>query len=151
MSNVGGGEVLVTLLVALLVLGPDKLPEAARNAGKMMRQVKQLSSGFQQEIREALDDSPSSQPPSGVPGTSSGPALPPLGESADLSVAAAEATAAGEVTSAPESATAVPGAGEAGPGGPRSTVDEMTELAAEEQRNDPQPDISFDGPGDSFG
>ena len=34
--NVGAGELLVVLLVALLVLGPDKLPQAARNVGKAM-------------------------------------------------------------------------------------------------------------------
>jgi len=56
MFNVGGGEVLVILLVALLVLGPNKLPEAARQVGQAMGHVRRLSSGFQRELREAMDD-----------------------------------------------------------------------------------------------
>ncbi len=35
MFNVGGGEVLVILLIAIIVLGPDKLPNAAKQAGKL--------------------------------------------------------------------------------------------------------------------
>ena len=35
MGNLGGGEILVILLVALLVLGPSKLPDAARQLGKI--------------------------------------------------------------------------------------------------------------------
>ena len=34
MGNIGGGEILVILLVALIVFGPDKLPEVARQVGK---------------------------------------------------------------------------------------------------------------------
>ncbi|MGI9608170.1 MAG: Sec-independent protein translocase protein TatB, partial [Acidimicrobiales bacterium] len=53
MLNIGGGEVLVIFLVALVVLGPTKLPEAARTAGKVMSEFKKISSGFQREFREA--------------------------------------------------------------------------------------------------
>jgi Tat protein translocase TatB subunit len=52
--NVGGAEVLVILLVALLVLGPAKLPEAARQVGKAMAELRRLSGGFQAELRDAL-------------------------------------------------------------------------------------------------
>ena len=34
MFNIGGGELLIIFLVALVVLGPTKLPEAARQLGK---------------------------------------------------------------------------------------------------------------------
>lgn len=144
MLNVGGGEILVILLVALLVLGPDKLPDAARNAGKLMRQVKQLSSGFQQEIRQALDDDPSSQRPTNVPGTSAGPALAPFDETGDMSAAAAEAAAAGEVPAPGKSDAPTTNEGH------RLTIDEMAERASEQPRDEPLPDVSFDGPGGSF-
>lgn len=62
MFNVGGGEVLVILLVALLVLGPNKLPEAARQVGNALTQVRRMSSGFQNEMRSALDEA--ATPPS---------------------------------------------------------------------------------------
>jgi Tat protein translocase TatB subunit len=54
-SNLGSGEILVVLLLALIVLGPDRLPEAARKIGGFVRQVRQMSSGFQQEVRKAID------------------------------------------------------------------------------------------------
>lgn len=56
MFNIGAGELLVICLVALIVLGPDKLPEAARKAGELMSQVRKYSSGFQSELRNALDE-----------------------------------------------------------------------------------------------
>ena len=56
MLNIGGGELLLILLVALVVLGPDKLPEAARQAGKVMNEFRRMSSGFQTELRNAMKD-----------------------------------------------------------------------------------------------
>lgn len=56
MFNVGGGELLVILLVALVVLGPTKLPEAARQAGQVMKELRRISSGFQAELKSAMDD-----------------------------------------------------------------------------------------------
>jgi sec-independent protein translocase protein TatB len=55
MFNVGGGEVLLILLIGLIVLGPDKLPDFSRKAGRVLHEVRRMSSGFQQEIRNALD------------------------------------------------------------------------------------------------
>jgi sec-independent protein translocase protein TatB len=55
MFNVGGGELLVILLIALLVLGPDRLPGFAKKAGKVMGEVRRVSQGFQSEIRQAMD------------------------------------------------------------------------------------------------
>lgn len=95
MFNVGGGEILVILLVALLVLGPDKLPEAARGAGRLMRQVRSVAQGFQDEVRAAIhEDEPTRRPtaaaPSSAParqdlhpGAGAGPALPPAAAPAE--------------------------------------------------------------------
>lgn len=55
MFNVGGGEVLVILLLALIVLGPDKLPNAAKQAGKYLGDFRRMSQGFQDEIKQAMD------------------------------------------------------------------------------------------------
>lgn len=62
MFNVGGGEVLVIALIALIVLGPQRLPSAARQAGKAMAELRRMSSGFQQELKSALDDTDDSKP-----------------------------------------------------------------------------------------
>lgn len=56
MFNIGGPEVLVILLLALIVLGPQRLPEAAKQIGKAMGELRRMSSGFQQELRSALDE-----------------------------------------------------------------------------------------------
>ena len=56
MFNVGAGELLVILLIALIVLGPDKLPETARKIGNVMGELRRMSSGFQNEMRAAMDD-----------------------------------------------------------------------------------------------
>lgn len=56
MFNVTGGEVLILLVLALVVLGPEKLPEAVRRFAKVYGEVKKMSTGFQSELREALDE-----------------------------------------------------------------------------------------------
>ena len=53
MGNLGGGEVLVILLVALIVLGPTKLPSAIRQIGRVVGEIRRIGQGFQQELREA--------------------------------------------------------------------------------------------------
>lgn len=56
MFNIGGGEFLVIALIALIVLGPQRLPEAARQVGKAMGDLRRVSSGFQNELKSALND-----------------------------------------------------------------------------------------------
>ena len=56
MFNIGGAEFLVIALVALLVLGPDKLPEAARKVGNVTSELRKMSQGFRTEFKQALDD-----------------------------------------------------------------------------------------------
>ena len=56
MGNIGGMEVVAILLLALIVLGPQKLPVAARQVGRIFNEIKRVSSGFQQEMREAMQD-----------------------------------------------------------------------------------------------
>ena len=58
MSGVGGPEVLVILLVALLVFGPRSLPGVARTVGKGMRELRRLTTEFQREVNlaDALDE-----------------------------------------------------------------------------------------------
>src|SRR5688500_5545274 len=56
MFNIGGGEILVILLVALIVLGPTRLPEAAKSVGKAMTELRRVTTGFQNELRSAVDE-----------------------------------------------------------------------------------------------
>ena len=47
-------ELIVIFVVALLVLGPTKLPEAGRQVGKAMAELRRWSSGVQAELRDAM-------------------------------------------------------------------------------------------------
>ncbi len=60
---------MVVLLVALLVLGPDKLPDAARQVGKAIGELRRLSSGFQAEMRDALKEPVEGKPTTSRPAT----------------------------------------------------------------------------------
>ena len=70
MLNLGTGELVVIFIVALVVLGPNKLPEAARQMGRMAAELRRLSSGFQDEMRDAMREPL--------------PTLPPLPEPAEV-------------------------------------------------------------------
>lgn len=56
MFNLSGSEVVIILLLALVVLGPEKLPEAIRRFGRVYGELKRMSSGFQTEFRTAIDE-----------------------------------------------------------------------------------------------
>ena len=56
MFNLSGSEIVFLLLIALIVLGPEKLPEAVRKFGKAYSEFKKMSSGFQSELKTALDE-----------------------------------------------------------------------------------------------
>jgi sec-independent protein translocase protein TatB len=56
MFNLSGSEMVFLLLIALIVLGPEKLPEAVRKFGKAYSEFKKMSSGFQSELKSALDE-----------------------------------------------------------------------------------------------
>jgi sec-independent protein translocase protein TatB len=54
--NLSGSEMVFLLLIALVILGPDKLPDAMRRAGKAYAEFKKISTGFQTELKNALDE-----------------------------------------------------------------------------------------------
>jgi sec-independent protein translocase protein TatB len=54
--NMTGSEIVVILLLALVVLGPEKLPDAIRKFGRAYAELKKMSSGFQTEFKTALEE-----------------------------------------------------------------------------------------------
>lgn len=48
----------MVLVVALIVLGPARLPEAARTVGKAVNEIRRATSGLQSEVRDAFSDAP---------------------------------------------------------------------------------------------
>lgn len=56
MFNLQGSEIVIILLLALVVLGPEKLPDAMRRMGQFYAELRKMSSGFQEEFRAAVDE-----------------------------------------------------------------------------------------------
>ena len=52
--KIGAMELIVIFIVALLVIGPDKLPSYAKKFGNALREFKKASSGITQDIRESV-------------------------------------------------------------------------------------------------
>jgi len=52
--GIGLPELAVIALVAVLVFGPDRLPEFARQAGRLVRQVRQFTKAARDDIRAEL-------------------------------------------------------------------------------------------------
>ena len=63
MFGLGIWEIAVVMLVALLVLGPEKLPGLARKLGTLAREVRNAASEFQSSLQQVdVDDSPADKP-----------------------------------------------------------------------------------------
>ena len=61
-SAPGPMELIVILVVALIVLGPKKLPEAARSVGRGMREFKESISGLDDDLDDEPEDRPAAKP-----------------------------------------------------------------------------------------
>ncbi len=56
MFNLQGSEIIFILLLALVVLGPEKLPGAIKRAMQTYAELRKLGTGFQDEFRSAIDE-----------------------------------------------------------------------------------------------
>ena len=55
MFGIGWGELLVVAVVALIIVGPDKLPETARALGKVYAQIYRALTEARAGVRAATD------------------------------------------------------------------------------------------------
>jgi sec-independent protein translocase protein TatB len=100
MFNVGFAELIAILGLALIILGPGKLPDALRTAGRVMGELRRISGDFQQELRNALEDRQVDEE-SGRPRDTRAAALqpPPANGAASSDQAAGTAPTPGSTTS----------------------------------------------------
>jgi sec-independent protein translocase protein TatA len=55
MFNLGPLELMAIFVVALLVFGPDKLPEIGRQVGRAVREFRRIQNSFQTDLGDAFD------------------------------------------------------------------------------------------------
>jgi len=53
--GIGGNELIVILLLAAIVLGPERLARSAREIGKFIKNVKAYFSSLSSELKSELD------------------------------------------------------------------------------------------------
>ena len=57
-NNIGPMELVIVLVIALLVIGPKRLPEVGKSLGKGMREFKESISGDNRDDEDEADASP---------------------------------------------------------------------------------------------
>lgn len=105
MFNIGPQELLLILLVALVVVGPKRLPELSRTIGRGLREFRKAQDEVKKTINLGLDES--------EPTTRARPATAPPGGAGN----AAAATGAGNAAAASEAT------------GPEAPVDTAADVA----------------------
>ena len=128
MFGLGFGEIVVILVLALVLLGPQKLPEVAKQLGKGLRDFKRatddLKGQFERELyaEENKAAKPRIAPPTAAAPVAAGPPQPVPPASVDNvpGLDAALAEPAPSVAAAPPAAPAAPAAAQpdAPPAGP---------------------------------
>ena len=78
LGSIGGPEMLIILVVALIVFGPRRLPELGRSLGRGLSELRRASTDLrdtlEREIR--IEETPAPSPPAGPPPVPADPAAP---------------------------------------------------------------------------
>jgi sec-independent protein translocase protein TatA len=87
MPNIGPMELVIILVIALLVIGPGKLPDVGSALGKSIREFRKAATDVQDSVR--LDTPPAAATP-----TTPAPAAPPVAATVPPAATAATEAAA---------------------------------------------------------
>jgi sec-independent protein translocase protein TatA len=69
MPNIGAPELIIILVIALLILGPGKLPEVGASIGKSIREFRKASSDINESVKVDTSPLPPAPPADEVPAT----------------------------------------------------------------------------------
>jgi Tat protein translocase TatB subunit len=106
-GTLGGPEILLLLVLALIVFGPRKLPEIGKSMGKMLAEFRRASNDFRRTIedeveaekmREAIAEQPSAAPSLPPPAPETVPDSQPEAQAAAEVPPPAGAQAEGQAT-----------------------------------------------------
>ena len=53
MFDIGLGEILIIAVIGLLVFGPERLPKAAADGARWLRQIRSMASGARQDLADS--------------------------------------------------------------------------------------------------
>jgi sec-independent protein translocase protein TatB len=80
MFGLSFGEIVIIAVLALLLLGPERLPEAAKTLGKGLREIRKATEDLKGQVeREIYDDEKKISRPALVPPVPAGPVPGPAG------------------------------------------------------------------------
>jgi TatA/E family protein of Tat protein translocase len=108
---IGAPELIIILVIALLILGPGKLPEVGASLGKTIREFRKASTDIQDSVK--IDTSPlppSQQAPQSPSQEPVAPAVAPVGPVTPVEPPAAGPPPAGEAANPPTTETVASGA-----------------------------------------
>ncbi len=54
MLGMNGGELIVIAVIALLVIGPERLPGYAQQLGRLVRELRRMATGAREQVRAEL-------------------------------------------------------------------------------------------------
>ncbi len=58
MFGLGFGELVLIFLIALIFIGPKKLPELAKGLGQGLKEFQKAAKGFSEQMQETAKDEP---------------------------------------------------------------------------------------------
>ena len=72
MPQLGPLEIMTVAVIALVVFGPQRLPEIARNIGKAVNEMRRMSAEMRSELREGMsaadaDEDEAPEPAKAIP------------------------------------------------------------------------------------
>jgi sec-independent protein translocase protein TatA len=95
MLGLSGVKIVIILVVALLIFGPEKLPELGRTFGKMMAEFKKAAADVEEQFRQGMAADETLTSEDGWTGELARSAAPGTGEPAVPKEAGAESGVAG--------------------------------------------------------
>jgi sec-independent protein translocase protein TatB len=80
MFGLGFGEILIIAVIALLLLGPERLPDAAKTLGKGLREIRRATEDLKDQVEQEISLDPKRPPkPALVPPVAARPVPGPAG------------------------------------------------------------------------